>query len=312
MQKSVYRGELVGPCVPVVTFYNEKNEVDLGRLQAHIRFLVEGGIQRGSGFLLVGGAGGDFPLLSLEERKQVAAAAIEEAAGKVPVIVGAQDSNPQVTIDLANYVGKLGADGVQISPPYYFTPSDEDILNLFQALSHEIQTGIMFYNTPWEGKNVSLDLLGELINIPQIIAVKWAAPTLHDYRMGLSLYSEQVAMVNNMAMAVWGMMLGCSGFVSHLANVWPAHEVETYSLIKNGRPMEALERQKRLWLPWYNFRVKMGKRTAGESSVVKAALELVGQPAVGSIRLPVRSLLTTEKEELKKILEKGGVPGLKR
>ena len=311
MDKQVFRRRLVGPCVPVVTFYDRELRLDLERLRGHIRFLIEGGITEGSGFLLVAGAGGDFPLLSLDERKQVAAAAIEEAAGKVPVVVGAQDSNPKTTIELANYAAELGCDAVQISPPYYFTPSDEDILRLFHIFSQEIQTGIMLYNTPWEGKNIGLELLGKLIELPNVVAVKWAAPTLHEYRMGLYLYSEQVAMINNMAMAVWAMMLGCTGFITHLANVWPAHEVETYHLIKDGRFMEALERQKRLWLPWYNFRAKMGKRTAGESSVVKAALELLGQPQVGPVRPPARELRPEEKKELREILAQGGVPGLK-
>jgi len=310
MEKQVFRRRLVGPCVPVVTFYDKELRLDLDRLRAHIRFLIEGGIREGSGFLLVGGAGGDFPLLTLEERKQVAAAAIEEAAGKVPVVVGAQDSNPQVTIGLANYAAQLGADAVQISPPYYFTPSDEDILRLFHTFSREIRTGIMLYNTPWEGKNIGLELLGELIELPNVVAVKWAAPTLHEYRMGLYLYSEKVAMINNMAMAVWAMMLGCTGFITHLANIWPEHEVETYNLIKEGRFPEALERQKRLWLPWYNFRVEMARRTAGESSVVKAALEMVGQPPAGPVRPPARELRPEEKEELREVLVRGGVTTL--
>ncbi|HDN19792.1 MAG TPA: hypothetical protein ENF46_01685, partial [Candidatus Acetothermia bacterium] len=99
MDKQEYRDRLVGPCVPVVTFYRPDLELDLARLRTHIRFLIEGGIREGSGFLLVAGAGGDFPLLSLEERKQVVAAAMEEAAGRVPVVVGAQDSNPRVTLE---------------------------------------------------------------------------------------------------------------------------------------------------------------------------------------------------------------------
>ena len=308
MDKQAFRQKLVGPCVPVVTFYEETLKLDLERLRAHIRFLIEGGIKDGSGFLLVGGAGGDFPLLTLEERKQVAAAAVEEAKGKVPVVVGAQDSNPQITLELAEYAASIGADAVQISPPYYFTPSDEDILRVFTTFSNEIKIGIMIYNTPWEGKNISLDLLGELIKLPNVVAVKWAAPTLHEYRMGLVLYSDQVAMINNMATAVWSMMLGCTGFITHLANVWPPHEVETYNLIKAGKLIEALDKQKRLWLPWYNFRAKMGKRTAGESSVVKAALEIIGQPPAGPVRPPARELRPEEKEELREILARGGVP----
>ena len=62
------------------------------------------------------------------------------------------------------------------------------------------------------------------------------------------------------------------------------------------------------WLPWYNFRSKIGARTAGESPVVKAALELVGQPPSGPVRLPSRALTNEERAELRSILLKAGAP----
>ena len=58
---------------------------------------------------------------------------------------------------------------------------------------------------------------------------------------------------------------------------------------------------------WYAFRCKIGAKTSGESSVVKAALELVGRPG-GVEREPTRSLMPAEREELRKLLIEIGVP----
>ena len=54
----------------------------------------------------------------------------------------------------------------------------------------------------------------------------------------------------------------------------------------------------------------MGKRTGAESPVVKAALELCGRPG-GPSRLPNRSLDSEEREELRQLLARIGVPDLK-
>ena len=62
--------------------------------------------------------------------------------------------------------------------------------------------------------------------------------------------------------------------------------------------------------PWYDFRAKMGKRTGAESPVVKAALELCGRPG-GPSCLPNRSLNEEEREELRQLLARIGVPDLK-
>jgi dihydrodipicolinate synthase/N-acetylneuraminate lyase len=109
----------------------------------------------GKGVLLAVGAGGDFDVLTLEERKAVARVIAETAAGRVPVIVGIQDTNPQVCIELARYAQSLGAYGVQVGPPYYHSPSDEDVLKFFRSI-HDASSsiGIMVHNTWWHGYNI--------------------------------------------------------------------------------------------------------------------------------------------------------------
>ena len=62
--------------------------------------------------------------------------------------------------------------------------------------------------------------------------------------------------------------------------------------------------------PWSDFRAKMWGRTAAESPVVKAALELCGRPG-GPNRLPARSLNAEERAELRDLLKRIGVPYVK-
>ena len=55
-------------------------------IQTNVNYLIEHGIVTGQGVLLAVGAGGDFSMLTLEERKLAAKAIVDAADGRVPVI----------------------------------------------------------------------------------------------------------------------------------------------------------------------------------------------------------------------------------
>ena len=78
---------LSGPMVSVATPFTSTFELDLDALRSNIEFMVERGMRTGSGVLLVAPAGGEFPMLSMEERKQVIRASVAAAAGRIPVAV---------------------------------------------------------------------------------------------------------------------------------------------------------------------------------------------------------------------------------
>ena len=60
-----------GPMVAVATPFTPELELDLDALRSNIRFMVDLGVRQGQGVLLVAAAGGEFPMLSMEERKEV-------------------------------------------------------------------------------------------------------------------------------------------------------------------------------------------------------------------------------------------------
>ena len=58
--------------------------------------------------------------MTFEERLQVTERVVQEAAGKIPVIMGAQTASTLELIRLAQAAERLGAEYVQVSPPFYF------------------------------------------------------------------------------------------------------------------------------------------------------------------------------------------------
>jgi dihydrodipicolinate synthase/N-acetylneuraminate lyase len=122
----------LGGCfTPLPTLYQGADlDVNLKGMRRHVRFLLDSGIRQGNGVLLVSGSAGDFTALSVEERLRITEAVLDEAAGKVGVILGAQSANQREVIALARGAAKLGATAIQVSPPFYQTYTDDDVLEL--------------------------------------------------------------------------------------------------------------------------------------------------------------------------------------
>ena len=57
-----------GPMIPVITSLNKDLSIDTSAIKEEVNFLIEHGIKEGQGVLLAAGAGGDFNMLSLDER----------------------------------------------------------------------------------------------------------------------------------------------------------------------------------------------------------------------------------------------------
>src|SRR5271157_1300821 len=86
-EKSNSRQILCGPMIPLVTNYNRDLSLDLGAYKENLRYLMDHGIRTGQGAFLVAGAGGDFPMLTVQERTVLAQAAAEVTKGKVPLVL---------------------------------------------------------------------------------------------------------------------------------------------------------------------------------------------------------------------------------
>ncbi len=300
---------LRGPMIPVITNLKDDLSIDHASIRENVRYVVERGIVRGQGVLLAAGAGGDFPMLSLEERKDVCKTIVEAAAGEAPVLVGAQDTNPAVCIAMAQWAEEIGAYGVQMAPGYYYESSDEDCLRMFEAVhSATERIVIMIYNTYWEGYDMSLDQIARLAELPRCRSLKWSSPTGGGvYVRGVHRFAPQLAVVDNQGLHVMTHLLGGTGYITHLATVWPEHDVSVWKLMETGDYRAAQEKLSATNWPWSDFRGKMWKRTGAESPVVKAALEICGRPG-GPSRLPTRSLDQEERTELRDLLKRIGVP----
>jgi len=298
-----------GPMIAVISHLNADLSINHAAIRENIDYVVQHGFGHGHGALLGVGAGGDFPMLSLDERKEVARTIVEAAAGRVPVLIGAQDTNIDTVVEMARWAEQIGAEGIQVSPGYYYASSEEDCLRVFQAVHDATrEIGIMIYNTYWEGYNMSLDHLARLAELPRCVALKWSTSAgSGEYLRGLARFSDRFAIVDNQGLFVMTRLMGGTGYITHLATIWPEHDLEVWRLLEAGDYDAAQQKITSTNWPWSDFRGKLWKRTGCESPVIKTALELCGRHG-GPTRLPSRALNAEERAELRGLLKQIGVP----
>jgi 4-hydroxy-tetrahydrodipicolinate synthase len=303
------RSVLCGPMVPVISHYGPDLSLDLAALEKNIEHLIRHGVRTGNGCLLIGGAGADFPMLTLEERKEVVSASAKAVAGRVPIVIGGQSTDERTILALAELAEELGAYAIQLGPHYYFRPSDRDVVSLFRTVNETLRnTGIMVYNTWWTGYNMPTAVLDELMDLDRVVSLKWSTPEgALGYMQGVARYANRVAVIDNNNTWPLTAMLGGSGFITHLTSIWPKHDLELYALTREGKYSECIELMRTADWPFIDFREKMAARTSGEGSVVRAALELCGMPG-GPSRSPARELTQEERDELREILVRIGAP----
>lgn len=302
---------ICGPLIPIITHYHDDLSVDHDAIRENVQYVVDRGVRTGSGVLLAAGAGGDFPMLTLDERKAVSETIVRAAGGRTPVLVGAQDTNPNVSVELARFAEDIGAWGIQLASGYYYESSADDCYRLFEAVHEATSTlSIMIYNTYWESYDMTLDDVERLAALPRCAALKWSTGRgVGEYQRGVERFRDRLAVIDNYGLQGLTHMLGGRGYITHLCTVWPEHDLEVFRLLEAGEYVAAQELLSTVNRPWYEFRARMWRRTGAESPVINAALELTGRKG-GPSRLPTRRLDVSERAELRTILTDIGAPGV--
>ncbi len=84
--------------------------------------LVEYALAHQNAALFVNGSTGEFPSLTLSERKELALEYVRCAAGRLPIIVNIGSCCASDSCELGKHAAAIGADAVCVMAPFYFRP----------------------------------------------------------------------------------------------------------------------------------------------------------------------------------------------
>jgi dihydrodipicolinate synthase/N-acetylneuraminate lyase len=299
VDKVAYRKKICGNVIPLPTPFHADFSLDLAALRRVVGRLIKAGYRTGNAVLLVGAAGGEFFTLHTDERKKVAEAVVEEAAGSIPVIVGAQHTSTLIVLELARFAKSIGADGIQVGPPYYETMSSDDVFELFRTVSDSVDIPMMVYNTVHAA--FGYEQTARVLELANVGALKWSAPAQYLFEAILRDFAQAVCIVDNQLCEILSHMMGATAFVSHLPLMWPAYGLRLWDCLQQKRYAEALELIQQLRIPYYMVSLKAYTYTASESILDKAILEMMGEP-IGPARPPARPLPPEILEEIRQKL----------
>jgi 4-hydroxy-tetrahydrodipicolinate synthase len=212
---------LSGSLVAIVTPMQPGGALDLAALARLIDFHVENGT---AGIVIVGTTG-ESPTVDVDEHCRLIQAAIDHAAGRIPVVAGTGGNSTAEAIALTRFAKSAGASACLSVVPYYNKPTQEGLYRHFSTIAEAIDLPLILYNVPSRTvADLSNDTIVRLAGIPRIVGLKDATsdlPRVVDLRNRLPAGREFALYSGNDDTALAFVLLGGDGVISVTANVAP-------------------------------------------------------------------------------------------
>jgi 4-hydroxy-tetrahydrodipicolinate synthase len=219
--------------------------------EASFRRLIDRQLAAGIHGLFVLGSTSEAPLLTAATQDAVIATAVDQVAGRVPVLAGCIDFSTARVIERGTRARELGADGIVACPPFYVTPSREEILRHYELVHDAVGLPILAYDIP-SATHVKLErpVLRELAEAGTITALKDSSGQDANFR-GVVLDSRDLPgfriFTGSELTADNALYVGAHGLVPGLGNVDPAGYVRLHDAGVAGDWEAARAEQERLY-----------------------------------------------------------------
>jgi 4-hydroxy-tetrahydrodipicolinate synthase len=240
--------------------------------------------------IIILGTTGEFLTISDDERHEFVEATVKHCKGKMDVLVGTMNAYTPKAVAYSVEAEKLGADGLMIIPPYYYTPTEDEIFNYYKAICDKVSVPIMLYNNPFTSNvDMSAKFVGRLTRafdqIRYIKEASQAAGRVYD------MVEETKGVMNVFAgqRIVESYLEGAVGYVNPYGNYIPRASRAICDYIDDGH-LEDAKKIQRL-ITKMQVIINEGHPTYGHQCYAKALAAAAGCP-VGDVRAP----LTTFKE----------------
>ena len=313
------RTNLQGCYVTVPTAFADEPGLPINEdaIRKHVSFLIENGLCGSYATFLAGGAAGDFSTMTFDERVRVARIVVDEAAGRVPVTMGAQTTSTLELVRLATAARQVGASYIQVSCPFYFAHTEGDFEEFIRAAAEaEPEIGLIVYNTFWTSTGVSLDMVERLSAIPSVVGLKWATPRTDDmeFETVTSRFSNRFTIIDNNLYFAFSAMpaMGATAFEVHNCNFWPEWGIRLVDAAREGQYAEIARMLVEEAMPFYKLWTRIEQDyTSGDGYLDKLCMELVGLPS-SRCRPPTRDIRKRYRDDAFRMLEDIGAPRLVR
>lgn len=160
---------LAGVIPPVITPLTPTRTFD----RESFTRLIDHHIEQGIHGLFALGSTSEAPLLTNDMQDEVISAAVEHVGRRLPVLAGCIDFTTARVIERAQRAHDLGADGVVVCPPFYISPSAQEIVRHYETVREAVDLPILAYDIP-SATQVKLQrpVIHQLASSGTIVALK--------------------------------------------------------------------------------------------------------------------------------------------
>lgn len=234
IQKTLWQG--VYPAA--TTQFTESLQVDHDATQRVQTALVDDGVDG----LIVLGTCGENNSLEADEKLAVLKGAVEAVGGRVPLVAGVSEFTTKRAIEYARAAEAMGIDALMLLPCMVYVPRVEELYTHFRTVAEATSLPIMLYNNPPAYRvNVDFDTLARLEDVPNIVAIKESAPDPRRFTDLINRFGDRYTVMAGLDdVALEGLMLGASGWVSGLTSAFPRESVALVAAQRRGDYAEAL------------------------------------------------------------------------
>ena len=289
-----FRGTYTVLITPLTT---DGKQVDLPALKRLVNWQIEEGIHG----LIPLGSTGEFLSLTRDERQLVIETCIATAAKRVPVLIGTGAEWTDECVSLSKEAQAMGADGVMIIPPFYSSPTPDELFEHYRKVGEAISIPIMVYNNPATA-NVDLTppIVERLSHIDNCCYIKESTLEVTRVRDIIELCGDRMTVFAGI-LGYESFWLGAQGWVAVCSNLIPKMSARLFELVADDQNMEEA-------LALYRKMLPIVKWVGGHRYVAasKDALGMMGLP-VGKPRAPRLPLPAADAADLRRELERLGL-----
>ena len=279
-----------------VTHFTKEQEFNEAPYREHISWLLE---YKPAGLFAAGGTG-EFFSLTLAEFSAVIRAAVEETAGKVPVLAGCGYGTAMAK-QFAKTAEDAGADGILLLPPYLLKAEPAGLMAHVQAVCESTSKGVIFYNRDNAiVDDVTLERMCD--RCPNLIGFK-------DGYGDIELMTRIYARLGNRLTYIGGLPtaetfalpyleMGVTTYSSAIFNFLPKFAQDFYAAVHRRDHKVVYQSLREFVLPYIDLR---NRRRGYAVSIVKAGMRAINRPA-GPVRTPLIDLNDEELQALTRLI----------
>ena len=224
----------------LLTPFTEQGKVNDKAITDLVAFNVAKGVD---GFY-VGGSTGEGLLLTVDERKQLFAAAAKANAGRTTMIAHVGTICTEHAIELARCAQDLGYDAISAVAPYYYSFGYDAVKGYYNDIADSVDLPMILYNFPAaNGFGLTKERAEDFFRNPKFIGIKHTNADLFMLQQFKSMACDPIVYNGFDEMFVAGLSMGADGGIGSTYNFMAERFIDIYDKFRAGDIAGAQARQ---------------------------------------------------------------------